>query len=139
VQLGRWPSAKEIAFRLGMSPDEVRSIQAHASSRFISLESALQERSSEGSGQRLDPPDDDDLSNPAAAAEHLASLDVLRQAVGHLNRRDQEILQLRYTEGRPFHEVGTVLGLSESRVCQLHKRILRQLKKSLASRLDEAA
>jgi RNA polymerase sigma factor for flagellar operon FliA len=139
VQLGRWPTAREIAIRIGMTPDEVRSIQAHAASRFVSLESALQERSGDRSGQRLDPADDDELSNPAAAAEHLASLDVLRQAVEHLNRRDQEILQLRYTEGRPFHEVGTLLGLSESRVCQLHKRILRQLRQSLSLRLEEAA
>jgi RNA polymerase sigma factor for flagellar operon FliA len=64
---------------------------------------------------------------------------VLRQAVERLAQRDQEILHLRYTEGRPFHEVGNLLGLSESRVCQLHKRILRQLRTSIATRLEEAA
>jgi RNA polymerase sigma factor for flagellar operon FliA len=57
----------------------------------------------------------------------------------HLQGRDKAILQFRYGEGRPFHEVGTLLGLSESRVCQLHKRILAQLRKNLAGRLDEAA
>jgi RNA polymerase sigma factor for flagellar operon FliA len=139
VQLGRWPSVKELALRLGTTPTEVRRIQSHAASRFVSLESALQERSHDGGGQRIDPADEDDLSNPAAAAEHEASLDVLRGAIDCLQPRDRAILQLRYAEGRPFHEVGTLLGLSESRVCQLHKRILSQLRRKLAGALEEAA
>jgi RNA polymerase sigma factor for flagellar operon FliA len=139
VQLGRWPSAKELAMRLGTTPAQVRSIQSHAASRFVSLEGALQERSHDGGAQRIDPADEDDLSNPAVAAEYEASLDLLRRAIERLHGRDRAILHLRYTEGRPFHEVGALLSLSESRVCQLHKRILAQLRRNLASELEEAA
>jgi len=139
TQLGRWPTPKELAMRLGTDQRAVQEIQQHASSRFVSLEHVLQEGSGEGGSSRWDPADADERGDPAAAAEHNAALHQLRVAVERLNERDRTILQLRYAESRPFHEVGRVLRLSESRVCQLHKRILRQLRQLLAETLEEAA
>ena len=139
TQLGRWPSRKEIALRLGMTPREVQDIQQHSASRFVSLERALQQDSSEGARGRWDPPDGDEKADPAVATEHRAALSVLADVVSQLSERDRAILQLRYQEARPFHEVGARLGLSESRVCQLHKRILRQLRRELTQTLEEAA
>jgi RNA polymerase sigma factor for flagellar operon FliA len=83
--------------------------------------------------------DGSERDDPAKAAEQNAALSLLREAVEQLNERDREILRLRYVESHPFHEVGRMLGLSESRVCQLHKRILRQLRRQLAETLEEAA
>lgn len=140
AQLGRWPTRKELAVRLGTTTDEVHSIQAHAASRFVSLERALQQRSHEGGNHGWDPVDEDERSDPAVAAEHHASIHLLQHAVDGLSERDKAILHLRYTEARPFHEVGQALGLSESRVCQLHKRILSQLRRKLSRpALEEAA
>ena len=138
TQLGRWPTNRELAVRMGVSPDEIQEIQRHAASRFVSLENVLQDGNSDSS-QRYDPADSDDRGDPALAAEHNASLAVLESAVGCLTERDREILRLRYSESRPFHEVGRLLGLSESRVCQLHKRILRQLRRQMVHVLEEAA
>jgi RNA polymerase sigma factor for flagellar operon FliA len=131
TQLGRWPTQKELAMKLGVTQRDVRDIQQHASSRFVSLERALQFDSGEGS-QRWDPVDGDEQGDPALALERRASLNMLSEAVEGLNERDRAILKLRYGEARPFHEVGQQLGLSESRVCQLHKRILRQLRRQLS-------
>lgn len=139
TQLGRWPTTKELAVRMGLSIQTVCEIRQHATSRFVSLENALQESGQQGGSQRLDPPDDDDLGDPARAAEHEASLHLLRHALDTLDERDRAIVQLRYEESRPFHEVGARLGLSESRVCQIHKRILRHLRRELAGVLEEAA
>jgi RNA polymerase sigma factor for flagellar operon FliA len=139
AQLGRWPTPKELAIRMGTSPQEILQIQQHASSHFVSLEQTLQESGGEGARHRWDPVDSDERGDPAAETEHRASLGLLRDAVEHLAERDRTILQLRYGESRPFHEVGRLLGLSESRVCQLHKRILRQLRRELAERLEAAA
>jgi len=137
TQLGRWPSQKELAIRLGVTLREVQEIQQHASSRYVSLEHMLNENSE--AAPRWDPADNDDRDDPATAMERSVALGLLSQAVDGLSDRDKAILQLRYAESRPFHEVGTRLGLSESRVCQLHKRILKQLRKQLALTLDEAA
>ena len=136
--LGRWPTHKEVAFRLGMPIEQLQNVHRHASSKFISLEHALQDRSGEGSPS-LDPVDEDDLTDPAKAADHAASLMLLEGALTHLNARDRAILKLRYSEAKPFHEIGAMMGLSESRVCQLHKRILSTLRRQLYAQLEQAA
>lgn len=137
--LGRWPTPKELALRLGIKPREVQEIQRHAASRFVSLDHVLQEGAGDFAQQKWDPIDGDERNDPARAIEHRAALHQLSKAVGQLNHRDRAILQMRYAESRPFHEVGRRLGLSESRVCQLHKRILRQLRSQLSEKLEEAA
>ncbi|MDP3768608.1 MAG: sigma-70 family RNA polymerase sigma factor [Dehalococcoidia bacterium] len=139
TQLGRWPSDKELAVRLGTSPKAVREIRQHASSRFVSLENVLQESNGDNGRHRWDPVDPDERGDPAVETEQRAALHELRLAVSRLSDRDQALLRLRYAESRPFHEVGAELGLSESRVCQLHKRILRQLHRHLVVTLEEAA
>ena len=139
AQLGRWPTRKELALRLGTSPGAVQEIQQHAASRFVSLEHALQERTGSGGSFSLEPVDGDERSDPALATEHRAALALLQQAVGRLSDRDRAIIHFRYGEARPFHEVGQLLGLSESRVCQLHKRIIRDLRSQLVPALEEAA
>ena len=73
------------------------------------------------------------------SADHAASLVLLEGALTHLNPRDRAILKLRYSEAKPFHEIGAMMGLSESRVCQLHKRILSTLRRQLYAQLEQAA
>jgi RNA polymerase sigma factor for flagellar operon FliA len=137
-KLGRWPTHKEIAFRLGIPLEQLNGVIRHASSKFISLEHALQDRGGE-STPSLDPVDEDETGDPAKAADHNASLALLDDALKDLNARDRAILKLRYAESKPFHEIGAMMGLSESRVCQLHKRILSTLRRHLNLQLEQAA
>jgi len=136
--LGRWPTPKEIAFRMGIGVGQLLEIQRHASSKFISLEHALQDRGGESSGS-IDPVDEDEFGDPAKVADHSASLLLLDEAMHRLNTRERAILRLRYGESKPFHEIGTMMGLSESRVCQLHKRILSTLRRQINAQLEEVA
>lgn len=136
--LGRWPTHREIAFRLGIPLEQIEHTLRHASSRFVSLEHALQDRTGEGAPS-LDPVDEDEQSDPARAADHAASLSLLDDALTTLNARDRAILKLRYSDARPFHEIGSLMGLSESRVCQLHKRILSTLRRQLYAQIEQAA
>jgi RNA polymerase sigma factor for flagellar operon FliA len=136
--LGRWPTPKEVAFRMGITPGQLNEISRHAGSKFISLEHALQDRGGENAPS-IDPVDEDESGDPAKAADHSASLAMLGVALNGLSARDRAILTLRYTEAKPFHEIGQMMGLSESRVCQLHKRILTSLRRNLTAQLDEAA
>src|SRR3990172_9503076 len=59
ANLGRWPTHKEIAFRLGIPIEQLGGIMKHAGSKFISLEHALQDRGGENAAS-LDPIDDDE-------------------------------------------------------------------------------
>jgi RNA polymerase sigma factor for flagellar operon FliA len=136
--LGRWPTPKEIAFRMGIPLAQLNGIQRHAGSKFISLEHALQDRGGE-SAPSFDPVDDDETGDPAKAADHNASLMLLDEALHSLSARDRAILRLRYSDAKPFHEIGQMMGLSESRVCQLHKRILSVLKRQINAQLEDAA
>jgi len=135
--LGRWPTPKEIAFRMGIPLDQLDAIVRHTGSRFISLEHALQDRGGDSS-PAFDPVDEDESTDPARAADHNASLAMLGASLRHLGPRDRAILRLRYEEAKPFHEIGQMMGLSESRVCQLHKRILATLRRHIAAQLEAA-
>jgi RNA polymerase sigma factor for flagellar operon FliA len=138
AQIGRWPTTKELSLKLGTPVEQIEGVIQHASSKFISLEHALQDRGGD-SQPSLDPVDEDERGDPARVADHNASLAMLDLALKDLSTRDRAILKLRYADARPFHEIGSLMGLSESRVCQLHKRILSILRRKLASQLEVAA
>lgn len=137
-QLGRWPTQKELAFRLGIPVNQLRTLMHNTSSKVISLEKIMDERGQEGSNpwEAVDP---DELSDPAEALDRKVSLNLLDSAIQGLPERDKLLIQLRYGRSMAFHEIGELLGLSESRVCQLHKRILGSLKTKLASQVEVAA
>ena len=138
AQLGRWPTVKELAFKLNQTVEQVRDIAGHSGSRVVSLEKMMTERGGEGSAP-WEATDRDEFRDPAAAADRRAALGLLDAALGSLSKRDKHIIQLRYGRSLPFHEIGALLNLSESRVCQLHKRILSSLKSHLKRDADLAA
>jgi RNA polymerase sigma factor for flagellar operon FliA len=77
-------------------------------------------------------PDDHDASHatesPAAATEQKQILERVRAGLGRLGERDQLILSLYYNEELTYAEIGEVLGVTISRVCQLHGRAVARLK-----------
>jgi RNA polymerase sigma factor for flagellar operon FliA len=124
--------------RMGMPLEEIRSVLGHTSARVISLEKMMTDRLNDGATP-WEASDDDDLSDPAAQTDRQADLQLLDNAIGALSERDREIVQLRYGRNLPFHEIGKAMGLSESRVCQLHKRIISSLRSHLKRELEAAA
>jgi RNA polymerase sigma factor for flagellar operon FliA len=138
LQLARWPTQRELALRMGMPLGDLQRLVGHSSSRVVSLERIMEEKAGEGSS-RWEASDPDEYSDPAAATDRRASMLLLDEALTSLPARDRAILQLRYGRGMAFHEIGNLMGLSESRVCQLHKRILSNLKYRLTLELEIAA
>ena len=55
--------------------------------------------------------------------------------MGALGERDREVVRLYYLENRTLAEIGRLLGVTESRVCQLHSRLVTRLR----TRLTEPA
>jgi RNA polymerase sigma factor FliA len=69
--------------------------------------------------------------NPYERVEFTDQKEMLAQAIGSLPEREKQVVLLRYHEGLYLHEIGRILDVSESRVCQIHSQALRRLKKSL--------
>jgi RNA polymerase sigma factor for flagellar operon FliA len=138
ADLGRWPNEQELAERLETPRSQIRLVASHGSTRIVSLERIMEERAVEGTSP-WDPSDPDEFGDPALATERKAAMLLLDGALSTLPPRDRLILRLRYGRGMAFHEIGRIMDLSESRVCQIHKRILSTLRGRLASGLDRAA
>lgn len=68
----------------------------------------------------------------ASAADHACRLAMMRQALAGLPERDLMALQMSYRDGLKQHEIGKILGVTESRVCQILARSQRALRIALA-------
>jgi len=127
-RLGRSPGNAELAAELGIPTRDLLRLSQHR--RLVSVE-ALQERRS---GTVVEEVVDDVAPDPAAAFALRETYRELADAVLGLGERDRLVVQLYYVENRTLAEIGALLGVTESRVCQLHGRLVGRLR----GRLDEA-
>ncbi len=73
--------------------------------------------------------------DPMAVVQARETMRQLNAAVAGLGERDRTVIQLYYLENRTLAEIGRMLGVTESRVCQLHARLVGRLR----GRLDALA
>ena len=73
----------------------------------------------------------DDADDPEVNAYKEILNEKLKEAVEELSEKDQLILSLYYEKGLTFREIGEVIGVSESRISQIHTAIIARLKRSL--------
>ncbi len=73
----------------------------------------------------------DERSDPLHAATVEAAKERFREAFATLPERDRRVAVLLYVEELPLAEIGARLGVSESRVCQLHKALRLRLREAL--------
>ncbi len=79
----------------------------------------------------LESPDED--SDPGLSAERSEAKERFRQAFAKLPARERQVAVLLYVEGRTLREIGARLGVSESRVSQIHSELRRRLREQLAA------
>lgn len=115
-RLGRAPTEQELAAALNCTIEEVR-LLAYASQAeaLQSLEEWLE------NGGRAPATESDDVDMAMTISKALTLLD----------KREQLLLSLYYQQELNMKEIALVLGLTESRVCQLHKQCVLQLKQRL--------
>lgn len=128
-ELGRSPVDEEIAARLGIALDELHGWLADAHLGSVGpLDHVMAD------GRATDTHSDMHLStNPDAVIESGEIRRVMRQEMKKLPERERSVLVLYYEENLTLAEIGEVLGVTESRVSQIHSRAVLQLRSRLRS------
>lgn len=137
-QYQRAPTDEELATHLNVKLDELRHTLVEANHVIISLDADSDADSEEVSLHELLA--DEDHQENADPSETWGEKDLhagLAEMIKTLPEREQMILSLYYYEELTLKEIGKVLDLSESRVCQLHARAMLNLRAQLKTRLAE--
>ena len=129
--LGRPPTEEEIAEELGVSLDDYQELLARIGEMTLFSIEDLGFRNGE-ERFRLERPAADDDIDPLGALLTRERVDLVGEAIKRLPEREQVVVSLYYHEELTMKEVGTVLGLTESRVSQLHSQAMLRLKGHLA-------
>lgn len=129
---GRSPSADELAEVMGISPHELdRHLQDIDRSDVGSL-NVLVAPDDESAIERIDTLVSGERSlDPEHQAVHEQAVERFREAFARLPERDRVVAVLRYVEQLTLREIGEVLGLTESRVCQIHGGLKQKLRVAL--------
>ena len=127
-ELGRDPTDAEVAKQLGIAPADM---DQHRKDAVVRTLVSVEETRGHGD-QRISDTLSGNLANPEQAAERAAEHAVLSAALTQLPARDQAILRLYYFETMTLKEIGAVLGVTESRVSQLHSRAKKRLREKLS-------
>jgi RNA polymerase sigma factor for flagellar operon FliA len=136
-QLKRGPTEVEMSEHLGISRAELHDVVTQIS--FVSV-LALDEVLSVGDdrGEKISLLDTlaDPSLDPTMSFEGRETRDMLAGAINSLTEREKIVVTLYYFEGLTLAEIGEILGVTESRVCQIHTKAVGQLRTSLAETYD---
>ena len=130
--LGRPPTEDEIAGELGVSLDDYQELLTRIGEMTLFSIEDLGFRNGEERFKLEQQPDDDDI-DPLGALLTRERVDLVAEAIKRLPEREQVVVSLYYHEELTMKEVGAVLGLTESRVSQLHSQAMLRLKGHLAT------
>jgi RNA polymerase sigma factor for flagellar operon FliA len=134
--LGRTPSESEIAKELGIPLGELHQIFSKLSLVNVAALDELLALPTQ-SGDRIplmETLEDGDAPDPVALFETMETRALLARAVNSLPDRDKTVVTLYYFEGMTLAQIGEVLGVSESRVCQIHTKAVLTLRGKLSVR-----
>jgi RNA polymerase sigma factor for flagellar operon FliA len=131
--LGREPDDDEVAAHLGLSRDDLSRAMVEASCAILSMERPLALQDGDDSLTLADTIEDERALAPQAEIERNEERAALVSALQGLSERDRLVISLYYYEELTLREISEVLGVTESRVCQLHARALNRLRASLRS------
>jgi RNA polymerase sigma factor FliA len=129
---GRRPGRGELAESLGVTVEELRKHREDIAMSDVTSLNAVVLSDDETNVERGDTiASTDDRLDPELAAETSDAKARFRRAFGDLPRREREIAVLLYVKHLTLSEIGEVLGVSESRVCQIHGQTKKKLRGAL--------
>jgi RNA polymerase sigma factor FliA len=137
-RLHRSPTEPEVATELGISLDDLHTIFSQVSFvNVIALDELLNVGGERGDKLSLvDTLEDTKAEDPVQAFETEETKYLLARAINTLPEREKIVVTLYYYEGLTLAEIGQVLGVTESRICQMHTKAVLQLRGKLADQRD---
>jgi RNA polymerase sigma factor FliA len=132
--LGRAPTDTEMAKALEMSESELQAIFAQVSFvGVVALDDVFSRGGDRGETTTLADTIADKNEGPSGLYEVEELRQALATAINRMPEREKVVLTLYYYEGLTLAEIGDVLGVTESRVCQIHTRAVLQLRSKMAA------
>jgi len=134
VRLRRTPSEQELADELGLSLKDLRHTLTQVS--LVSLVALDESFSGEDSERQalVDTLQDPKATDPQASYEDSEQRAILSESLNRMTEREKTVIVLYYYEGMTLAQIGQVLGVTESRVCQLHTKAVLGLRAKMAER-----
>jgi RNA polymerase sigma factor for flagellar operon FliA len=132
-ELQRAPTEAELAAKVGLSEEELQTALLEiANSSVYALDELWTISDSSGdSVSLLDTISDPRADDPQEALAGSEIKDALTESIAGLPEREQLVVALYYYENLTLREIGEVLGVTESRVSQLHTKAVMRLKSAL--------
>ncbi len=133
-ELRRTPTEAEVAERLGIKLSDLHQIFSQVSYvNVVALDELLTVGGEKGDKLSLvDTLEDTKAEDPVTAFEAEETKFLLARAIDQLPEREKIVVTLYYYEGLTLAEIGRVLGVTESRICQMHTKAVLQLRAKLA-------
>ncbi len=132
-RLHRPPTDEEIAKHLDITPEEFQDSLTQISRSSVAALDELWTISSSGGDtvSLIDTLQDPNADDPSAEMTRTEVRESLANAIGKLPEREKTVITLYYYEELTLREIGDVLGVTESRVSQLHTKAILRLKAKL--------
>ncbi|WP_460444631.1 RNA polymerase sigma factor WhiG [Angustibacter aerolatus] len=130
AELHRTPTEAEVAQRMGIKVGDLHHIFSQVSYvNVVALDELLSVGGEKGDKLTLgDTLEDKGAEDPVLAFEGEETKYLLARAINQLPEREKIVVTLYYYEGLTLAEIGQVLGVTESRICQMHTKAVLQLR-----------
>ncbi len=129
--LGRAPAESEIAKEMGISLSDYQDLLNRVrGTQLIYLEDM---GGDDGDNDYLDRHVADEAGDPLAQLNDFRMRSALIEAIKNLPEREQYVMSMYYEQDMNLKEIAAVLGVTESRVCQLHSQSIARLRAKLRS------
>jgi RNA polymerase sigma factor for flagellar operon FliA len=143
-RLHRAPTDEEIAEKLGLTPQELEDSLTDISRSSIAALDELWTVNTGGGGggdqvALIDTIEDTDAPDPQGSLSQTEMKEAVGEAIARLPEREKLVVTLYYYEELTLREIGEVLGVTESRVSQLHTKAILRLKARLSGAGTRAA
>jgi RNA polymerase sigma factor for flagellar operon FliA len=138
ARLHRTPTEPEVAQELSISLEDLHAIFSQVSFvNVVALDELLNVGGERGDKLSLvDTLEDTKAEDPVMAFETEETKYLLAKAINTLPEREKIVVTLYYYEGLTLAEIGQVLGVTESRICQMHTKAVLQLRGKLNEQKD---